>query len=102
MIPLLSERRLDIGSLCERYSVAEMDVFGSAARGDFEASRSDVDLAVRFKPLSPREYRDCYFSLLFSLEDLLKRSVELVDLDAQSNPVFKESIESEKQVLYAA
>ncbi len=102
MISLLTDRKSDIRELCPRNSVAEVEVFGSAARGDFNLFDSDVDIAVRFRRLSPRDYRNCYFGLLFALEDLLGRKVDLVDLDTQVNPAFTRSIAVDKQVLYAA
>lgn len=48
MIAALAERRAEIAALCRQYQVGRLEVFGSAARGgDFDPSRSDVDLLVR-------------------------------------------------------
>jgi predicted nucleotidyltransferase len=35
-----------IRSLCREYGVSRLELFGSFARGDFEAGRSDVDLVI--------------------------------------------------------
>lgn len=35
--------------ICERYDVASLEVFGSAARGDSQPT-SDIDLLYVFKP----------------------------------------------------
>jgi uncharacterized protein len=39
-----------VADLCREYGVARLSVFGSALRGDFNPSRSDVDLLVEFLP----------------------------------------------------
>ena len=44
----------------------------------------------------------CYFGLLFGLEDLLGRKVDLVDFRAIQNPYFLRSINKDRVVLYAA
>jgi len=41
----IEQKRDAIAALCNRYGVARLEVFGSAARGaGFDANRSDADL----------------------------------------------------------
>jgi uncharacterized protein len=60
--------------MAERFGVARLALFGSAARDDLGAS-SDVDVLVEFEgPATFRQYMD----LKFYLEELLGRPVDLV------------------------
>jgi uncharacterized protein len=40
-------------ALCRRFHVRRLDVFGSAARGDFDPEHSDVDFIVEFDRSAP-------------------------------------------------
>jgi predicted nucleotidyltransferase len=46
------------------------------------------------------QYADNYFDLKFSLEQLLKREVDLLEEKAIKNPFFQESINSSKVMIY--
>ncbi len=87
-------------ALAERFQVERLELFGSAARG--EARPGDHDFLVVFKPLSPLEHGRMYFGLLGSLEETLGQSVDLIELEAVSNPYFLKSIEGERVLVYAA
>jgi len=88
--------------LCRRYCVRRLEAFGSTLRPDFDPQKSDVDLLVEFEPLAPGKYADTYFDLLEALEQLFGRQVDLVVAAAIRNPYFRESVEREKALLYAA
>ena len=65
-----------------------LDLFGSAARWDFEPDRSDIDLLVEFD----RDLREAfslrtYLGLKEALEELLGRSVDLVESGADGEAV---------------
>ncbi len=47
MVSLIDKHREALIDLCQKYHVERLDVFGSAARGDFEKS-SDIDFLVEF------------------------------------------------------
>ena len=49
-----------------------------------------------------RRYAYSYFGLLFALEDLFGRHVDLVMTSATRNPYFLEDIEESRAVLYEA
>lgn len=102
MISLLYERRDEIAQLCRRHRVTRLEVFGSAASGNFDPETSDLDLLVEFLPLGPGERADAYFGLLEDLRDLLGRPVDLVMTRAIRNPYFRQAIEQTREVLYAA
>lgn len=90
-----------IGALCDRYSVARLEIFGSATREDFDSARSDLDFLVTFQEMSPREHRANYFSLLADLENLFLRPVDLIETPALENPYFLRAIEPTRIVLYS-
>ena len=102
MVDVLRDKREAIAELCARYGVARLDVFGSALRDDFRPGESDVDLLVEFRPMEPRALADAYFGLLDALRELLGGEVDLVMVDAVTNPYIAREIERTKQLLYAA
>ena len=91
----------ELKSLCEKYDVKIMYVFGSAVTSDFSES-SDVDVLISFKDISFEKYTDNYFQLHDALVNLFQRKVDLITERSLSNPYFIESIEKTKQLLYAA
>jgi uncharacterized protein len=47
----IAAKRDALKALCERYDVARLEVFGSAARGvDFDPAASDVDFLAHSRP----------------------------------------------------
>lgn len=102
MIDLLEQHRPDIEMLCRLHHVKQLDVFGSAARGDFDPATSDLDFLVEFQPLGWQGLSNRYFGLLHGLEDLFKCEVDLVDLTAVRNPLFMEVATKSREGIYRA
>lgn len=98
---LIETYKNELKSLCEKYDVKIMYVFGSAVTSDFSES-SDVDILISFKDISFEKYTDNYFELHDALVNLFQRKVDLITERSLSNPYFIESIEKTKQLLYAA
>lgn len=48
MVDSIEQHRLAIADLCRRLGVRELELFGSAARGDFHRAESDVDVLFEF------------------------------------------------------
>ena len=92
----------EIRQICRRFRVRRLEVFGSAARGDFDPRRSDVDFLVEFEADATTGALDTYFGLKEALETLLGRPVDLVMPDAIENPYLKRSIEESRETVYAA
>ena len=84
--------------VCERYGVASLEVFGSAARGEDQAG-SDVDLLYVLEPGARLGFR------LFDLEDelaaLFGRPVDLV-ARRSVNKYIREQVLADARPLYAA
>jgi predicted nucleotidyltransferase len=89
-------------ALCKKYRVAMMYLFGSAVTDDFN-DKSDIDFLVSFQNnVSLNEFADNYFDLMFEIEDLFGRKVDLVTENSLSNPYFIRSVEQTKKLIYAA
>lgn len=78
------------------YGVTHAYAFGSAATNNMSAD-SDVDFVIRFNPdIDFATYGDNYFKLLYALQDLLKRDVDLVAEETITNPYLIQSISSQR------
>lgn len=100
MHPLIDTRRDQIATLCRKYGVLRLDVFGSACRADFDPQRSDVDLVVEFAAEPVDSEFDRYFGLKQSLETLFGRSVDLVEMDSLRGTRLRKHVENERVPIY--
>lgn len=98
----IESHRAEIAQLCARFGVRRLEIFGSAATGAFDPSRSDVDLLVKFDPPRRMGALEQYFGLKEALEALFGRPVDLVEEGASSNRYFLESVNKSRRLLYAA
>ncbi len=89
----------EITKLCESHKVKSLYAFGSVLTDNFN-SESDIDLIVDFTNIEVEDYADNYFDLKFSLQDILNRSVDLLEEKAIKNPYFKQSVNQQKQLVY--
>ena len=67
MTTLLSEKIQALQELCNRFEVRRSDLFGSAARGDFDPEKSDLDFLVLFRRDGKLHIADKYLGLLMAL-----------------------------------
>jgi len=88
-----------IRALCLKHNVRQLFVFGSVLTGSFK-KKSDIDFIVDFQNMDVYDYADNYFDLKFSLENLLKRNVDLLENKAINNPYMRQSIDASKQLIY--
>jgi uncharacterized protein len=89
----------EIASICRRYQVSELCIFGSAARGEMRPD-SDIDLLVDFLP----EARPGLLGLSAMMREfsgLLGRRVDLAVKPALK-PVVRTSVLADAHVVYAA
>jgi len=101
--PSISENRDKLAAACQRFGVARLDVFGSAARGvDFDVDRSDADFIVSFRPGARVDH---YLDLKQALEAVLHRKVDLMDrraIEASRNYIRRREILDSAEPVYAA
>ncbi len=101
MNKIVKNRIVELKSLCQKYDIKTMYLFGSACSNEFSDS-SDIDILISFKDISFEKYTDNYFDLYKELVSLFGRKIDLVTERSLTNPYFIESIEETKQLLYAA
>lgn len=102
MQSLVAARKGEIEALCRRYHVRRLDLFGSAAREDFDPARSDIDFLVEYEPDNPLGGLEAYFGLKEELEALLGRRVDLVESGAVSNPYLRAETARSRTPIFAA
>jgi hypothetical protein len=103
MVSIVEDNLGKITELCLKYNVRRLELFGSALTGEnFDAETSDVDFLVEFLPLEAGEHAHTYFGLLKELGSTLGRKVDLVMTRAIKNRYFLESVNQNRQVVYAA
>jgi hypothetical protein len=102
MLELVEQRRAEIEALCREYRIQRLDLFGSAARGDFRTADSDLDFFVEFEDLGWKGSSDRYFGLLHGLEDLFHRKIDIVERKVVTNPYFLKLADAHRQTVYVA
>ncbi|MDR2693104.1 MAG: nucleotidyltransferase domain-containing protein [Chitinispirillales bacterium] len=88
-----------LAHLCKKYCVNELAVFGSSIRDDF-TQNSDVDILVSFL----RNSNISLFGIIAlerELSRLLDREVDIVEKESLKNPIRKEKILANMEVIYA-
>ena len=89
----------DIITLCKNHKVKSLYAFGSVLTDSFD-KESDIDLIVDFSNIAVEDYADNYFDFKFSLQDILKRPVDLLEEKAIKNPYFRMSVNQQRQLVY--
>lgn len=87
-----------LAELCQEYGIAELSVFGSAARGD---ARPDSDVDLLYVRVPGNDLGMSYFALQEELEALFGRPVDLVPKEGLHR-VIRDRVLAGAQVLYAA
>ena len=86
-------------TLCHRYGIRELALFGSVLRDDF-TSQSDIDVLYDVEPTSPIRSLFDVGRLALDLEELLGRRVDVANKQ-RLYPVLREEILSTRRVIYA-
>ena len=102
MHPIVVAKREEVAALCRRLGVERLELFGSAARDDFDVKRSDLDFIVRLPSDARRSPLDSYFDLKDALESMFGRPVDLVCEGSVRNPYVLRSIQRDRQRVYPA
>src|SRR5436190_14647324 len=96
---ILEKHIRDINKLCSMYGVKQLYAFGSVLTENFN-NDSDIDLIVDFDPIDVAQYADNYFDFKFSLQDILKTPVDLLEEKAIKNPYFRQVVNKQRQLIY--
>lgn len=101
MHPTIHEKIPDIAGIAARHRVRRLGIFGSAASDRFDPAKSDIDFVVEFEPMTPIEHARAYFGLAEDLTRALDREVDLIELSAVRNPIFRQVVEETAREIYA-
>jgi predicted nucleotidyltransferase len=103
MQPDIEKNRAALSTLCRRYGVRRLEVFGSAARdAGFDRERGDVDFLVTFNDAA-RNNLTAFIDFKEALERLLERPVDLVEREAiemSRNYIRRRAILKEAKTIY--
>ena len=102
MLPVIELNLSQIERLCRDHHVIRLELFGSAAREDFDPNRSDLDFFVEFEDLGWRGSFRRFMGLKLGLEEIFQRSVDLVEPGAIRNPYFRLVADRHRAFVYAA
>lgn len=94
----LQKYQAAIVKLCKAHKVKSLYAFGSVLSDNFNAE-SDIDLIVDFASMDVEDYADNYFDFKFSLQELFKRPVDLLEEQAIKNPYFREIVNRKRQLI---
>jgi hypothetical protein len=89
----------DIIMLCKAHKVKSLYAFGSVLTDQFNTN-SDIDFIVDFSNINVEDYADNYFDFKFSLQNILKRPIDLLEEKAIKNPYFKKSVNQQRKLVY--
>ena len=89
-----------IREFAEHWGIRSIALFGSVLRDDFD-DNSDVDVLISFHPGNDADLFDL-IEMKLKLQDLFKRSVDLVEKEALINPYRKKEILKHNRTIYAA
>jgi predicted nucleotidyltransferase len=103
MIDLLSHHQDEIAVACRSYGIRRLEVVGSAARGDFQPGRSDVDFIAYFEEAQINgSLFSRYMDFTERLEHILGTHVDVLTPHSIRNPHLKSSLYQDKQCIYDA
>lgn len=100
IIDLINNRNKDFIALCKNHRVKHIYAFGSSVTGNFDSSKSDIDLLVEIDEPDPIERGEKILSLWDKLETFFKRKVDLLTNSSIRNPYLRQSIEESKVLIY--
>ncbi len=94
-----TELKPEIERICRTLPVKRLGIFGSALTEKFRPG-SDVDVLVIFDTDGNVDLFDAYFELKERLEDVFGRGVDLTVDKPFKNPIFRDTVEKTRTVIY--
>lgn len=101
VIELVASHLEEIRAACRKHGVSFLDLVGSAARGDYDPERSDIDVLVDF-PSGMTDLFGAYMGLREDLAAILGRPVDVITVRGIRNPLLLDSLRDGGIRLYAA
>jgi len=101
MTAIIEQNKEKLTELCRKYQVSVLEVFGSAATGDFDEDTSDIDLLVEFRDGLKGNRFDVFFAFHEELQKLFCKQVDLVEPGGLKNPYFIKRVNETRRRFYA-
>jgi len=101
MVSIIEDNQSQLQSLCRKFHVRRLDVFGSAATGQ-TTETSDLDFLVEFDELVNPNRFDNFFAFKEALKELFNKPIDLVEPGGLRNPYFIRRVEQTRRQVYAA
>jgi predicted nucleotidyltransferase len=95
----LAKQLPSIATLCQRYGVAHLELFGSATSAEFNPESSDFDFLVELDKSRPGSPARRWIGLAEELEKLLGRHVDLVNPRYIRNSYFAQAVNASRTVV---
>ena len=96
---LLQAKLQPLRELCEHYGVKKLELFGSAARGEFDPAHSDLDFIVQMNGRREPGYTRRFCDFVDALEALYGRPVDLLTELMIKNLYFKAEVEKDRTIV---
>ena len=96
---IIEQHSEQIQKVCSEHKVDQMFVFGSVLTKDFNEN-SDVDFLIKFGEIDLYDYFENLLNLKESLENILHRKIDILEVQAVKNPYLKKSIDNSKLLIY--
>lgn len=102
MVKIVENNIPTIIELCKKHNLKSLYLFGSATNAKYFNEESDVDFLYEYDKgkIAELDYADNYFDFLFSLQNILKRNIDLMPKEKLKNPYLLKQIDSEKIKIY--
>ena len=101
MIDLIHSHQNQIAEICRRLQIRRLEVFGSAATGAFDPTRSDVDFIAEFADSGVKPgLLSRYLALAEQLEKEIGQKIDLITPPSIRNPYFRKTIDESRTVVY--
>jgi predicted nucleotidyltransferase len=96
---LIVDNQQKLNELCVQHHVKHLHLFGSILTEKFNKD-SDIDMLIQFSTVDLKDYFDNYMDFKEAVEKLFKRPIDLVENQAIKNPIFRQVVDREKQLIY--
>lgn len=101
MIPLITDNKAQIATICRNHQILSLEVFGSAATATTNDEANDIDLICNPGEYEPRVYRR-FFDFANALELLFGKKVDLLTEEQIQNPYFRYSVNQSRTRIHDA
>lgn len=99
MIPIVEEHRDEIIALCEENEIKGFWLFGSAATGEWDPERSDLDFLFDIGEYDRTAGRR-WMALNWGLQQIFGENFDLVSRPAIRRPEFREAVDRTAVPIY--